>query len=86
MPDRIMLVEDEIIGAKNLQRRLEAMGFEVVAQAASSEEAVQNARKFQPTVILMDIKIRGMLNGIETAAKIQEVTEYSGGLSDHLCR
>lgn len=86
MVDRIMLVEDEVIVALDVQQRLERLGYEVVSHATSGEEAVRQARKESPDLILMDIKIRGKMDGIETAKRIREsqdipiiyVTAYSG--------
>ncbi len=72
MPDRIMLVEDEVIVALDLQQRLEKNGYEVIAHATSGDEAVRLAKKTEPNLILMDIKIRGAMDGIEAAAKIRE--------------
>ncbi len=54
MTTRIMLYIDEMIIARDIQQRLESMGYEVVAQASSTEEAVQFARKYLPHLILMD--------------------------------
>lgn len=69
---RIMLVEDEIIVAMDVQQRLEALEYEVVAHATSGDEAVSMANESSPNLILMDIKIRGGMDGIETATKIRE--------------
>jgi len=72
MPDRIMLVEGEAIVGLNVRQRLETLGYEIVAYTSSGEEAVQIALKTVPDLILMDIRIQGELDGIETAAKIRE--------------
>ena len=71
MTNRIMLVEDEVIVAMDVRQRLETLGYEVVAHATSGEEAVRSAKETSPNLILMDIKIRGAMDGIETAAKIR---------------
>jgi diguanylate cyclase (GGDEF)-like protein/PAS domain S-box-containing protein len=71
MSAKIMLVEDEIIVAMDVQQRLELMGYEVVAHATSGEEAIHYAETYHPDLILMDIKIRGPLDGIQTATQIQ---------------
>lgn len=80
-----MLVEDEIIVAMDIRQRLEKMGYEVVAHAISGDEAVRYAKSTKPNLILMDIKIKGPIDGIETASAIHEsqnipvvyVTAYS---------
>jgi diguanylate cyclase (GGDEF)-like protein/PAS domain S-box-containing protein len=75
MTVHIMLVEDEIIVAMDMKQRLETMGYTVVAHATSGAEAVRIAREARPNLILMDIKIRGEMDGIETAAKIRELQD-----------
>lgn len=72
---RIMLVEDETIIAMDVQQRLELLGYQVVSQAASGADAVGIAAETKPDLILMDIKIRGPMDGIETAAQIRELQD-----------
>jgi CheY-like chemotaxis protein len=68
---RIMLVEDESIIAMDVQQRLERLGYQVVALAASGADAIRTAFEVVPDMILMDVKIRGPLDGIETATRIR---------------
>lgn len=68
---RIMLVEDESIIAMDVQQRLERLGYQVVAQATSGTDAIRLAFEVVPDLILMDVKIRGPLDGIETATRIR---------------
>lgn len=85
MVDRIMLVEDEMIVAMDIRQRLERMGYEVVAHAISGDEAIRLAKETKPNLVLMDIKIQGKMDGIETAVMIRKnrdipviyVTAYS---------
>jgi signal transduction histidine kinase len=72
---RIMLVEDERLVAYNLQQRLQRLGYEVSAVVASCDEALARAREAPPDLVLMDIHIEGELDGIETAARLQEVAD-----------
>lgn len=67
---KILVVEDEIIVAMELKIYLETMGYHVVAIAATGEEAIEVALKENPDIILMDIMIKGNMDGIETAQKI----------------
>jgi diguanylate cyclase (GGDEF)-like protein/PAS domain S-box-containing protein len=73
--DRIILVEDESIVAMDVQQRLEDLGYEVVGHATTGEEALELAAATHPNLILMDIKIRGALDGIQTAARIRETQD-----------
>jgi len=70
----ILVVEDERVVAEDIQRSLEQIGYEVPAVSASGEDAIQKVEKYHPNLILMDIVIRGSMNGIETAEKI--VSKY----------
>src|SRR5688572_4321528 len=63
----ILVVEDERLVAKDLQRRLSSLGYDVPATAASAEDAIRLASERCPDLVLMDIRIKGDLDGIETA-------------------
>ena len=66
-PTRVLVVEDEAITAADLQDRLEAMGYGIAGWATSGEEAINLARGENPDVVLMDIILKGEMNGIEAA-------------------
>ena len=68
---KILVVEDEIIVAKSIQKRLESLGYSVPAAVASGEEAIQIAAEVQPDLVLMDIRLKGDMDGIEAAGHIQ---------------
>lgn len=72
MATSVLIVEDESIVALDLENRLRGLGFEVVGQARSGEVAQSLAKEFLPDVILMDIQIKGPIDGIETARLIRE--------------
>jgi len=69
-PSKILIVEDEGIVALDLKRRLSKLGYAVTGTAASSDQALELAAADPPALILMDIHIKGDLNGIETARLI----------------
>ena len=54
---RILVVEDEIITAKNLQNKLRNLGYTVPAIAFSGEEAIAKAIDIRPDLVLMDIRL-----------------------------
>lgn len=70
---RILLVEDEAITAMDLQRKLEFWGYDVVGVAYSGETAVELAQKHHPDLILMDIVLKGPLNGVDAAKEIRSL-------------
>lgn len=63
----VLIVEDERIVAKDLQEELASMGYDAYAIAASADEAVAHASARCPDLVLMDIRIAGSLDGIDTA-------------------
>ncbi len=67
---KILIVEDELLIAKMLARKLAKMDYEVVDIVSSGEMAVKRAAESLPDLILMDIVIKGEIDGIETAAII----------------
>lgn len=67
----ILIVEDEVIVAKDIQNRLEAMNYSIPAIATSGKEAIQKAAETPIDLVLMDIKLRGKMDGIEAAQEIQ---------------
>jgi CheY-like chemotaxis protein len=67
----ILLVEDEAIVAMDTQDALEELGCRVVGWATTATDAEQLAARHAPDVILMDIRIKGGIDGIEAAARLR---------------
>ena len=67
---RILVVEDERIVALSLRQQLIKLGYEVPAMVASGEAALRQIEALHPDLVLMDIRIEGDMDGIETAARI----------------
>lgn len=67
----ILIVEDELLIAHNLARILKKLGYRVVEIVSSGERAIQVAAEKKPDLVLMDIVIKGQMNGIEAAQEIQ---------------
>lgn len=67
---RILVVEDERIVALSLRQQLTKLGYEVPAMAASGDAALRQIEALRPDLVLMDIRIEGDIDGIETAARI----------------
>lgn len=68
---KILIVEDEIITAMNLQHLLELWGYVTCGQASSGREAVEKADCEKPDILLIDISLSGDINGIEAAREIR---------------
>ncbi len=67
---KVLVVEDEYILAINLQESLESLGYTVLDIADSAELAIEKATQLRPNLILMDIRLRGELDGIQAAEQI----------------
>ncbi|MBE9183902.1 response regulator [Microcoleus sp. LEGE 07076] len=68
----ILIVEDELLIAKNLSLKLEKLGYQIVGIVSSGADAIDRAVEMKPDLILMDIVIKGEIDGIETAAIINQ--------------
>ncbi|MBD0266422.1 MAG: response regulator, partial [Tolypothrix sp. T3-bin4] len=67
---RVLVVEDEYILALNLQENLEALGYTVLDIADTGETAIEKATELRPNLILMDIRLRGDMDGIQASEQI----------------
>jgi len=68
---KILVVEDESIVAKDIQKTLQNMGYEVPDVVSSGQAAIQATEKHKPDLVLMDIVLKGKMDGIEAAEQIR---------------
>jgi two-component system cell cycle sensor histidine kinase/response regulator CckA len=68
---RVLVAEDESIVAEDIREQLTKMGTTVVGPVASGEQAVQVAGDSHPDIVLMDIRLKGRLDGVEAAEEIR---------------
>lgn len=68
----ILVVEDEAIVAEDLAIKVRHLGYDVVGKTATGEEAVELARQHRPSLVLMDIRLAGAMDGIEAAQQIHQ--------------
>jgi CheY-like chemotaxis protein len=69
---KVLVVEDEGIVAMNTKLSLIGMGYEVLPIAISGSSAIKIALAEKPDVVLMDIRLRGKADGIETTKSLKE--------------
>ena len=69
----VLIVEDEPNTVLDLKTMLGNLGHNVVAAASSGEEAIKEARDLNPDLILIDIKLKGNMGGVEAANKIVDL-------------
>ncbi len=70
---QVMIVEDERIVALHLKQQLVGLGYEVDGIVSSGAQALSTIERQRPDVVLMDIHIDGDMDGIETAARIDDI-------------
>lgn len=68
---KILIVEDEMIIAAKISMQLTGLGYEVTGILPRGEEALLHVEENKPDIILLDINLKGKLDGIETALQIQ---------------
>ncbi|GAA5175318.1 EAL domain-containing protein [Niveibacterium umoris] len=69
---RVQIVEDERIVALDLKQSLETLGYEVTGIAARGDEAIGQAERHHPDLVLMDIHLEGVMDGTEAAREIHQ--------------
>jgi signal transduction histidine kinase len=70
---KILIVEDEGITALHLKNALEGLGYEVAGVSSYGDEAINRATQVRPDLVLMDIVLKGIVDGIDAAEKIQGI-------------
>ncbi|KPJ75138.1 MAG: hypothetical protein AMJ54_15770 [Deltaproteobacteria bacterium SG8_13] len=74
---KVLIVEDEAILALNIKMVLVRLNHEVVGIADNGADAINIAREQDPDIILMDIVLKGSMNGIEAAGVINRDKAYN---------
>lgn len=72
---KILVVEDEMIIAAKISMQLTSLGYEVTGILPRGEQAIQQVKENKPDIILLDINLRGQLDGIQTALQIQQFAQ-----------
>jgi CheY-like chemotaxis protein len=70
---KILVVEDENIVALDIKNRLKKLGYSVPSIASTGEEAIRKAEITSADLVLMDIMLKGDVDGIEAAERIREL-------------
>lgn len=72
---KVVIVEDEVIVVYLLQHTLNKQNHEVLDVVSDGESAIEAVKKYKPDLIIMDIFLRGALDGIETMQEIRLISE-----------
>ena len=67
---KVLIVEDEVLTARAIAGNLTDLGYAVIGFARSGEEAIEMANLARPDVILMDIKLKGPMDGVTATQRI----------------
>src|SRR5947208_1670482 len=68
---KILIVEDEGVVALDLKHSLENLGYSICGIASSGDAALRKAKATRPDLALVDVKLQGDMDGIETAAAVK---------------
>jgi CheY-like chemotaxis protein len=68
---KILVVEDEVVIAMDLQQRLIRLGYDVPVIVGNGEEAIDTVVKLRPSLVMMDIRLQGEMDGIQAAQRIR---------------
>ena len=83
---RVLVVEDDHILALVETKFIQKMGFTVVASVTNGPDAIEAVKEHSPDVIIMDVRIDGEMDGVETMLEIQKFSSapviYSTGNSE----
>jgi PAS domain S-box-containing protein len=69
---KILVVEDEKVVATDIEECLHKLGYSVVGAAASALGAIKRAVETEPDLVLMDIKLKGSLDGVDAAGELHD--------------
>lgn len=83
---KVLIVEDDMIISLVVENMIKKLGHVMVGKTTSGEEAVELAQQHKPDIILMDIRLKGEMDGIEAVKEIKKNIEteviYLTGNSD----
>ena len=71
--ERILVVEDEAIVLLDLKNRLNTLGYVIVGSSSYGEEAIRKTEETRPDIVLMDIGLKGKIDGVEAADQIRKL-------------
>jgi signal transduction histidine kinase/DNA-binding NarL/FixJ family response regulator len=71
VPAKVLVVEDENIVALDLRASLSRLGYEVTDAVATGERALESVRRRRPDLVLMDVRLRGAMDGVDAAAQLR---------------
>lgn len=82
----VLIVEDDMLLSMVEERLIKKLGFDVVGKIDNGPEAIEKVEELEPDIIVMDISLKGDMDGIEAMGKIRENSDvpvvYLSGSGD----
>ncbi|MEX0945114.1 MAG: response regulator [Balneolaceae bacterium] len=72
----VFIIEDNLVLSMIVKRLVSGLGYEVVGEAKSGEDAVEQIKILKPEIVLSDIRLDGIMNGIETIRKARDFADF----------
>lgn len=69
---RVLIVEDDMLLSMVEERLIQKLGFDVVGKVAKGSDAIDKTAELDPDIVVMDISLKGEMDGIEAVEKIRE--------------
>jgi len=69
---KVLVVEDDLLIGADIKRSIQLLGYAVIGVVSTGEQVLEMMETVEPDVIVMDIVLKGRLNGIDTAMRIHK--------------
>lgn len=71
-PGKVMIVEDDLLLSIVAEKLVTKLGYEVVGKVQTGEAALSQVQELDPDILIMDIQLGGLLNGVQTVEILRE--------------
>lgn len=75
-PRTVFIIEDNLVLSMIINRLVTSLGYEVVGDAKSGEDAIEKIKILKPEIVLTDVRLDGVMNGIETIKNAQMHSDF----------
>ena len=75
-PRTVFIIEDNLVLSMIINRLVTSLGYEVLGDAKSGEDAVEKIKVLNPEIVLTDVRLDGVMNGIETIKSARAHTDF----------
>ncbi len=75
-PRTVFIIEDNLVLSMIINRLVTSLGYEVLGDAKSGEDAVEKIKSLNPEIVLTDVRLDGVMNGIETVKNARMHSDF----------